>query len=513
MKQSDFSNLFVFFFVFFHVHAVQVKNLDGPRILAIRLDHTDKMSYYNREGQITLQYGTKAKLKIIGTGLKDNIDILITTRKLKYGTECIFKNSSNATKQTNKTILGHGNTLYLNSDDFFAPKGTYYLCLEVNNTFIHQGTGKQVSVKVQRRHIAAHLPVWSNYVILSILLCLSGLFSGLNLGLMSLNPTDLKIIAKTGTQSEKYNASAILPVRICGNFLLCSILLGNVMVNSLIAIIFDHIPGNEGWIAVLGSTLGIVIFGEVIPQAVCSRYGLMIGGKTIIITKALMLITSPVAWPISKLLDFILGKEEGTIYNRKSLLEMLRITQNETDMKEEINILTGALILPDKLAADIMTPLSKCYTLSTSAVLDFNTICDIRGQGYSRIPVYEGEENNITHVILVKDLLYIDPDDAPKVKDICTMYGKSFITALQNEPLNKLLEVFKSGDKGHLAIVQDEIYGCVVGIITLEDIIEEIFQDDIKDEDDVVSEKSKRSGLKTMKLLKQEVKRVFGTDI
>merc|ERR1712226_711752 len=116
------------------------------------------------------------------------------------------------------------------------------------------------------------------------------------------------------------------------------------------------------------------------------------------ITKALMLITLPIAWPISRLLDIVLGKEEGTVYNRKSLLEMLRITRKETDMKkEEIDILTGALVLPEKVAMDIMTPLSKCYTLSTKAVLDFNTICDIRCQGYSRVPVYVGEKSKIEH--------------------------------------------------------------------------------------------------------------------
>ena len=160
-----------------------------------------------------------------------------------------------------------------------------------------------------------------------------------------------------------------------------------------------------------------------------------------------------------------------------------------------------------------MTPLSKCYMLSINAILDFNTICDIRGQGYSRIPVYGREKHEINHIILVKDLLYVDPDDAPPLNDICALYGKTFIRVTQNECLNKLLEEFKSGENGHLAIVQDENSGGALGIVTLEDIIEEIFQDDIKDEDDIFSEKSKLTSSKSMKVLKKKVKRVFGTNI
>jgi len=508
------TNLIILSALVLSVLSVQSENMIEPKIFSIQLNHTDKDVYYSSTGQILLQSGSNAMLKIISMGLKDDIKILVTKRKQKFGSECKFKTADEEINLSNKSLVSHGNFLYLNTSDLLLQPSTYYLCLERSKAFIHQGTEKEVSFEINPRHIVSHLPVWSNYCILAFLLCLSGLFSGLNLGLMSLNPTDLKIIAKTGNQTEKYNASVILPVRICGNFLLCSILLGNVMVNSLIAIIFDHIPGNSGWLAVLSSTLGIVIFGEVIPQAICSRYGLMIGGKTILITKLLMLITSPIAWPISKILDRILGKEEETVYNRKSLLEMLTITQNETDMKkEEINILTGTLILSDKLTKDVMTPISKCYTLSINAVLDFNTVCDIRGQGYSRIPVYDEEKDKIKHVILVKDLLYVDPDDAPSMKNICALYGKAFITATQNEPLNKLLEGFKSGEKGHLAVIQDEVTGCVIGIVTLEDIIEEILQDDIRDEDDIFVEKSKKTDLKSMKLLKQEVNWAFGTNI
>jgi len=150
-----------------------------------------------------------------------------------------------------------------------------------------------------------------------------GLFSGLNLGLMSLNKTDLKIIINTGNTEEKKFAAKIAPVRNHGNFLLCCLLFSNVLVNASLTILMDELT--SGLVAIIMSTLFIVVFGEIIPQALCSRYGLAVGAKTIYITKFFMFVTFPLAYPLSKVLDKLLGEEIGNVYTRERLKELLKV--------------------------------------------------------------------------------------------------------------------------------------------------------------------------------------------
>lgn len=159
-----------------------------------------------------------------------------------------------------------------------------------------------LKIRVTRRA----LPVWVTIICLICLLSLSGLFSGLNLGLMSLTPHDLVVIQEAGSPDDRKYAKKIYPVRKHGNFLLCTILLGNVLVNSTTTLLLDTLI--SGGFAVAGATLAIVIFGEIIPQAVCSRHGLKVGSQTITLTKLFMLLTFPISFPLSKLLDIVLGK-------------------------------------------------------------------------------------------------------------------------------------------------------------------------------------------------------------
>lgn len=119
--------------------------------------------------------------------------------------------------------------------------------------------------------------------------------------------TLVQVIERCGTEQEKQYARQITPVRKRGNYLLCTLLLGNVLVNSSMTIFLDELT--SGFIAVIASTMSIVIFGEIIPQALCSRHGLAVGARTVWLTYLFMVVTFPLSFPISKILDKILGTD------------------------------------------------------------------------------------------------------------------------------------------------------------------------------------------------------------
>lgn len=289
------------------------------------------------------------------------------------------------------------------------------------------------------------LPIWLQVILISFLLVLSGMFSGLNLGLMALDPMELRIVQSCGTEKEKKYARKIEPIRRKGNYLLCSLLLGNVLVNTTLTILLDDLT-KSGVGAVIASTVGIVIFGEIVPQALCSRHGLAVGANTILVTKLFMLLTFPLSWPISKILDCVLGQEIGTVYNREKLVEMLKVTEPYNDLvKEELNMIQGALELRTKTVEDVMTPISNCFMIHSDAVLDFNTMSEIMESGYTRIPVYEDERSNIVDILFVKDLAFVDPDDCTTLKTITKFYNHPVHFVFHDTKLDSMLEEFKKG--------------------------------------------------------------------
>ncbi len=153
----------------------------------------------------------------------------------------------------------------------------------------------------------------------------------------------------------------------------------------------------KGLFAAIGSTLLIVIFGEIIPQAVCSRHGLAVGAHTRHVTYAIMGLTFVISYPLSKILDFFLGKDIAREYSRDKVRELMRQAmisskvdpQGQDIEQEQYKLITGALDFKKKLVKDTMVPIKEVFSLDINTLLDFDTFKLILHHGYSRVPVYE----------------------------------------------------------------------------------------------------------------------------
>lgn len=437
------------------------------------------------DGFVVITAETPILLRFYGGGISPNTSVAFTS------TAGIFNTICDADRTKPATFKENGLQEYKGEAEVILPSGgPYYVCVQAENgsEWRHQGADDKL---LQIRTSSKTLPQWLVIVFIVILMCLSGLFSGLNLGLMALDPTELKIVMNCGNPSEQRYAKAIEPIRRHGNYLLCTLLLGNVLVNTSFTILLDGIIGS-GIAAVLGSTAGIVIFGEIIPQSFCSRHGLAVGARTIWITRFFMLITFPISFPISRILDRILGNEIGTVYNKKQLQEMLKVTAEFNDLEgDEMNIISGVLNYKSKTVEEVMTKLEDCYLLDLTAILDFRTIASVMQSGHSRIPVYDGERHNIVGLLLVKDLAFIDTEDCTPLRTVIKFYNHQVQRVFDDVHLDAMLEEFKKGHS-HLAVVQrvnnegtgDPFYEAI-GIVTLEDVLEEIIQSEIVDETDI----------------------------
>ncbi|XP_071382697.1 metal transporter CNNM1 [Centroberyx affinis] len=336
--------------------------------------------------------------------------------------------------------------------------------------------------------------LWLQAGVSVLLLGLSALCSGLNISMLALDPVELRVLQNSGTEKEQKYARKIESVRKHGNYILCTVVLGNVLTNTCFVVWMCQILGMTP-LSTASCTLGIFFIGEILPHSVASRHSLAIASKTLCATRLLMLVFFPIAYPVSKILDIMLHQEISNFYTREKLVAMLRVTDPYHDLvKEELNIIQGALELRTKTVEDVLTPLSDCYMLSSDAVLDFCTMSDVMQSGFTRIPVYENERSNIVDILFVKDLAFVDPDDCTPLKTITQFYKHPMHCVFNDTKLDVMLEEFKRG-KSHLAVVQrvnsegegDPFYE-VMGIVTLEDVIEEIIKSEIVDETDLYTD-------------------------
>ncbi|XP_057752790.1 DUF21 domain-containing protein At4g14240-like [Arachis stenosperma] len=300
---------------------------------------------------------------------------------------------------------------------------------------------------------------WFVYAGISCFLVLfAGIMSGLTLGLMSLGLVDLEILQRSGSPSEKKQAAVILPVVQKQHQLLVTLLLCNAAAMEALPIYLDKIFNQ--FVAIILSVTFVLFFGEVIPQAICSRYGLAVGANLAWLVRILMIICYPVAYPVGKVLDHLLGHNEA-LFRRAQLKALVSIHSQEAGKggeltHDETTIISGALDLTEKTAEEAMTPIESTFSLDVNSKLDWEAMGKILARGHSRVPVYSGNPKNIIGLLLVKSLLTVRPETETPVSAVSI---RRIPRVPSDMPLYDILNEFQKGSSHMAAVVRGKSKG------------------------------------------------------
>ncbi|ERN12365.1 hypothetical protein AMTRI_Chr01g114700 [Amborella trichopoda] len=296
---------------------------------------------------------------------------------------------------------------------------------------------------------------WFSYAGISgFLVLFAGIMSGLTLGLMSLGLVELEILQRSGTSAEKKQAADILPVVQKQHQLLVTLLLCNAAAMEALPIYLDKIF--HPFVAVILSVTFVLFFGEVIPQAICSRYGLAVGANFVWLVRILMIICYPISYPIGKILDWVLGHNDSALFRRAQLKALVSIHSQEAGKggeltHDETTIISGALDLTEKTAEEAMTPIESTFSLDVNSKLDWEAMGKILARGHSRVPVYSGNPKNIIGLLLVKSLLTVRAETETPVSAVSI---RRIPRVPADMPLYDILNEFQKGSSHMAAVVK-----------------------------------------------------------
>lgn len=293
---------------------------------------------------------------------------------------------------------------------------------------------------------------------------------------MSLSLDDLRRKTKLGNEYAK----RVYPFRQNTHLTLAAILLTNVAAVSSTSIFLESVT--YGVVAAILTTLIMVIFGEILPQAYFAPRALRFMARLTPMLRVMIIITYPISKPIQILLDRLFTQHKTPLHSRNELGILIteHLGQQESELDEdEVEIIRGALQLSEKQVNDIMLPLKSVYWLTLNTELTPDRIDELKAHGRSRIPIFNRNLTRCNGILLMKDLVDIDFDD-----------NRVFVSDLDLHPvqmvgsrtaLDTLLRKFINSGTHLFPVLKEDR---VIGIVTIEDLIEEIVGQEIEDETD-----------------------------
>ncbi|REE27787.1 protein involved in gliding motility GldE [Winogradskyella pacifica] len=329
----------------------------------------------------------------------------------------------------------------------------------------------------------------SSIIIIIILLTCSALISGAEVAVFSLTKTNLD----EGLENKSPAMLIIAKLLERPKKLLATILVANNFINIAVVLLFAYVGETlfsgithtlfRFLVEVISATFLILLFGEIIPKIYASRNSVKFSSFMARPLRVLDVIFSPLSLPMRYVTIQIhnkFGKQRSNL-SVDQLSQALELTNDKDTTKEEQKLLKGIVSFGNTDTKQVMRPRMDLFALSINTPYD-TIISQIIDNGYSRIPVYEESIDTIKGVLYVKDLL---PHLNKKTFDWTTILREPFFVP-ENKKLDDLMVEFQT-KKVHLAVVVDE-YGGTSGLVSLEDIIEEIVGDisDEYDDDDLI---------------------------
>jgi CBS domain containing-hemolysin-like protein len=327
--------------------------------------------------------------------------------------------------------------------------------------------------------------LWMEITALAVLIGLSGFFSGLEVALVGVRKSKVIQLLNEGRKGAK----ALHKLKTNPSWMMSSVNLGNNLVNvgasALATSLAIRLFGNDGLgIAVGVMTFLILVFGEITPKTYCNANSTKIALRY----APVLLVFSYAMYPIVKFFEIItkgVVKMTGSSYAPPPITEeeikgvIDQGLEEKALEKEEMELVHGALKFDDTVIRSVMTPRTKMFTLNSKMIL-FEALPLINQSGHSRIPIYGETRDDIVGFIHVRDVLK-ELEKENKVVSLEQIARKP-VFASQEKMVSSLLKEMK-GRKTHMAIVVDE-HGGVEGLVTLEDLLEEIVGE-IEDETDL----------------------------
>lgn len=337
------------------------------------------------------------------------------------------------------------------------------------------------------------MDTYQNVVLLVFLILLSGFFSASETALTAFRSIHLEKL-----EDGKHNKQVNLLKKWLKNpnEMLTGLLLGNNIVNilassiaTIVTIQFMGTSSKSVAVATIGMTVVILVFGEITPKIIAKNHSLKIAGVVIVIVYWFSFFTKPLIkiliW-ISKFIGRLLGielEDETLMITEEDIISFVNVGEAEgvieEDEKEMIHSIVG---FGETSAKEVMTPRTAMLAFEGNKTID-DIWYEMVDNGFSRIPVYEDTIDNILGVLYIKDIMNCIKDGNTNVPIKNFIRPGYFVP--ETKSIIEILKEFKAL-KVHIALVLDE-YGGIVGLLTIEDLIEEIVGE-IRDEFDAEEE-------------------------